>query len=138
LTGVGTLDLSGRSLSNAGAIRPGLSTGRLSVTGTLTQTETALLSIEIGGHAPGTEFDQLHVSDEAILGGTLDLRLVDGFVPEIGDRFTILTCGHRSGMFARVYGQIDAGRRFQVIYHPDRVDLLVVEDYPLYFPVVFR
>jgi hypothetical protein len=38
------------------------------------------------------------------LGGTLSVKLINGFVPVIGDSFTILTGSAVSGQFATVKG----------------------------------
>lgn len=62
---------------------------------------TALLSLEIGGRAPGS-FDQLVVSGSAQLGGTLQLSFLDGFVPQAGDSFALIVGGSISGSFAQV------------------------------------
>ncbi len=62
------------------------------------------LDIEIGGYTPGSEYDQLNHtlgSGVAELGGTLDVSLLNGFMPQAGDAFDILSAtGGISGMFA--------------------------------------
>ncbi len=55
------------------------------------------LEIELGGLTPGTHHDQINIGDEARLNGTLDLVLINGFVPTAGDSFTIMTFGSRAG-----------------------------------------
>ena len=85
--GVGTCDF----CDITGTDAPGLSTaavnrGSVSYNGTL--------EIEIGGTAAGGEFDQLnHILNLGIadLGGTLEVQLIDGFVPSAGDMFEIIT-----------------------------------------------
>ncbi len=91
LAGKGTLV---GQVINAGATSPGLSTGILAIDGGYVQRPGGTLSIELGGvdnsspfHA---QFDQLLVFGAATLGGTLDVSLVEGFIPAIGDTFPIL------------------------------------------------
>lgn len=48
------------------------------------------LFIELGGLVAGAEFDRLNIHGLAILDGTLDVTLIDGFIPEIGDSFGFL------------------------------------------------
>ncbi len=62
----------------------------------------ALLEMELGGVAPGSEHDQLNIGGTATLSGTLDIQMIDGFTPRVGDSFTILTFGERSGTFDAV------------------------------------
>jgi hypothetical protein len=62
---------------------------------------TGVLNIGIGGPTPGTEYDQLNItgttgaptpldSGQADLGGTLNITLVNGSVPSVGDTFQII------------------------------------------------
>ncbi|HEY3243815.1 MAG TPA: hypothetical protein VGM03_10730, partial [Phycisphaerae bacterium] len=91
------------TLGNAAAStvpRPG-APGTLTVTGAYTQT-AGKLAIELGGVSPGTGHDQLVVSGTATLRGTLELTLINGFTPTVGQQFTILTAGARTGTFASV------------------------------------
>ncbi|HEX9582062.1 MAG TPA: hypothetical protein VF970_13245, partial [Gemmatimonadales bacterium] len=104
LRGAGTLDISNTTFANSGNTNPGTSPGILSITGTFPQDDVAALNIEIGGTAPGntsTDHDQLGVSGDVTLAGTLNVTLLGGFTPSPGDRFVILTfTGTRTGTFA--------------------------------------
>ena len=76
------------NLTNAGGtVAPGDSPGTTVVAGDYDQLAGATLEIEIGGL---TEFDRLEVTGFATLEGTLDVMLIDGFVPEVGDNFGFL------------------------------------------------
>jgi hypothetical protein len=48
------------------------------------------LRIEIGGTVPGLEYDQLLVEGTAVLNGTVEIVLINGFVPADGDIFDII------------------------------------------------
>ena len=85
------------AVTNLGVVAPGLSAGRLSVTGTYSQAGS--LEIELGGTTPGSGHDVLAVSSNATLGGTLAVSLIDAFEPTIGNAFTVLTAWAVSGTF---------------------------------------
>jgi hypothetical protein len=101
----GVLDGSGdvfASVVNAGRVSPGgdLAAGLITIHGSYTQTSAGTLSIEIGGTNAGTDFDQLVVTGAATLDGTLNVSLINGFVPDPGTTFTIMTFASYSGAFA--------------------------------------
>ena len=101
--------------------------GKLTITGSYTQASAGDLNIDIGGLTVGTLYDQLKVSKTATLGGTLNLNLINTFVPKLGAVFTIMTYGSESGNFATVTGtQINLSEHFQVVYNPTSVQLDVV------------
>lgn len=100
VAGTGTVVASG-PLTNGGTWRPGVTTGTLTIESDY-PAEEGVLEVEIGGAAPGDEYDQLVVTGEATLGGTLRLLLLDDFVPQTGDRFTVLTAGEVTGAFATI------------------------------------
>lgn len=92
-------------ISNSGTtLAPGRgsSPGRTTIEGDYGQHPAATMEIEIGGATPGTQFDQVVVHTAASLGGTLDLRLINGFVPSPTQNFVILEAGTISGAFANV------------------------------------
>jgi len=89
--------------------------GILNITGNYTQTSTGTLNIEIGGVTAGSQFDRFNISGLATLGGTLNISLIGGFVPNAGDSFQIMTFGSRAGTFAAINGlDLGGGRSFQV------------------------
>jgi hypothetical protein len=107
LAGSGTVE---GSVTNSGTVSPGGdgSAGILTITGDYTQTATGVLNIDIGGLAAGTGYDQLQVSGEVALDGTLNVHLINGFSPQPGDSFRILTFSSQSGDFA-VENGLDLG-----------------------------
>lgn len=80
----------GNAQNPGGTVSPGTSVGTLTVDGTYNQHSSSTLEIELAGIDPG-EFDVLAVNGLAILDGFVDVSLVDGFMPEIGDMFEFLT-----------------------------------------------
>jgi hypothetical protein len=91
--------VAGTTLENAGRIDPGTSPGLLTLTGSIRQAPTGTVDVEIGGLGAGSDFDQLRISGAAALDGTLNLSLVGGFVPNIGESFDVVTFVSRMGVF---------------------------------------
>jgi hypothetical protein len=101
LAGSGTIQA---AVVNGGVTSPGGSPGALSL-GTnqnYQQVANGVLRIELGGHNPGTQYDQLVLGGNASLAGTLELSLINGFVPQPGDQFQVLTCGSQTGRFSQI------------------------------------
>ena len=89
------------SLLNAGTVSPGHSPGVVTVA-TYTQTPSGTLEIELGGATAGDgagHYDQLNVTGQAILDGTLSIQLIDGFKPVDGQSFTVMNFGSATGKF---------------------------------------
>ena len=99
LSGSGTVE---GSVINAGHINPGddVTTAILTITGDYTQTATGVLNIRIGGNDAGFGYDQLFIAGRATLDGTLNVSLVNPFVPMSGSTFQIMRFNSLSGMFA--------------------------------------
>ncbi|HWW19802.1 MAG TPA: hypothetical protein VNZ06_03270 [Steroidobacteraceae bacterium] len=125
---IGTGSVTGGLTSN-GNITPGTSTtktGILTDTGLYTQNSAGVLNISIGGTTAGSTFDVLN-SSTAKLGGTLNVREVNGFVPTIGSAFKILNFTSETGQFATVNGlSINGTEHFTITYEGTDVLLTVV------------
>jgi YD repeat-containing protein len=96
LTGSGTV---AGDVTSDGAVNPGSSPGGLLISGDYAQTSTGATNIEVGGSTPGSQYDQLLVSGSANLAGTLNVTLIGGFGPSVGQTFTVLTFGSHVGAF---------------------------------------
>jgi hypothetical protein len=83
--GVGSFD----NVVMNGDFTPGFSPGLWS-SGTVTYTTENRFEIELGGRRAGSEYDWVD-HRLAKLGGTLDVRLIDGFKPGLGDLFEVIT-----------------------------------------------
>ena len=111
------LGTNGTLVNNGTKIAPGDvgSSGTTKVVNTTGMTlASGSLAIDIGGTTPSTalqdasssgKHDQLNITGgNLILGGTLNVSLIDGFVPSVSDTFTILTNPAVSGTFTNVSG----------------------------------
>ena len=102
--GSGTLD---GNVRNSGAtFRPGGSgaTGTLNVAANYTQGPGGTLAIEVGGTGSG-QFDVLAIGGTPSLGGTLNVALLNGFLPAAGQAFRVLTSPGNPGTFPNITGQ---------------------------------
>jgi len=119
--GTGTID---GSLTSAGQLSPGSTTGALTVSGSYTQTTTGSLDVDLAGPA-ASQYSQLAVGGSASLDGALDVTVASGFIPTTGSTFPIVTASSVSGQFATASG-LDSGSKFtlETIYDPADVTLL--------------
>jgi len=86
-----------------------------------------VLDIDIGGTKSGAQFGLLNISGAASLNGTLNLGLINGFVPTLGSSFDIINFARYTGNFAVVNGTgINSTEHFQVVVNPTNVTLDVV------------
>ncbi|GEM_PF-3901780 len=104
LRGNGNLNVSGTSFTNNGTINPGASPGILTITGNLSQETSAVVNIEIGGLTAGTQFDQLNVTGNVALAGTLSVSLINNFIPAVGDSIQVIKYGSYDGGFSAIRG----------------------------------
>ncbi len=86
-------ELTAANFTNDSGWEPGTSPGILHYTGNYNPTANAALNVELGGLNVGSDYDQLAVSGNANLGGTLNISILNGFTPDAGDQFNIVSCG---------------------------------------------
>lgn len=124
-SGSGTIEA---NLTNAGTLSPGSSPGTITIDGDFTQESTGTLAIELGGTTSGTQYDQLVVTGEAVLDGTLDVSLYNEFSPSLGESFTILTYTSHTGSFDTLnLPTLGLGLAWKIAYESTAVTLTVVE-----------
>ena len=113
----------------SGQLGPGNSAGTLGVSGEIDLDPGSMVCIELGGPTSGLNgYDSINGlgSGVARLGGTLELMLIDGFVPTASDEFLILdNFASITGTFDNATGNMfDAGfGRFQIEYSSSSVRL---------------
>jgi hypothetical protein len=128
LSGSGTI---GADVQNAAEIDIGSTdaAGLITITGDYTQTSAGVLSLKIGGYNPGTDFDQLSISGTATLDGTINISLLNGFVPTDGDSFQILTFTAVNGDFATYNGlDLGGGLSFTPVYDSNSLTLVAMSN----------
>jgi len=78
----------------------GADTDEFYIDGDFTQSGSSMLRVRLGGTMPITDFDRVRLTGHATLGGTLQVLLVDGFTPSLGDVFRVMICsGVPTGQF---------------------------------------
>ena len=87
--------------------------GNATVSGNFSQTDTGVFGVELGGLVQANEFDVLNITGTARLEGTLEVELINGFVPDVGNMFQILTAGSVIGTFNPVVA-FDGANLFDV------------------------
>jgi RHS repeat-associated protein len=123
----GTMSASGGStftitgiLNNTGTAAA-LNGGTLTVLGSYSQAAMGALTIGFAGAASG-EFGIVNVSGAASLDGTLNITLVNGFGPAVGQQFQVMSYSGLTGDFAAING-LDVARvhLFEVMRNPTNV-----------------
>ena len=119
IAGSGTLDCAGTAFQNQGTVSPAVS-GGLSFVGTFMQVGMGRLQIGIGSNS----FSHLAINGNALLTGLLGVSLQDGYVPNPGSTFRVLTCSSRTGEFAALDGAVfSTNLALQPTYSAGAVDL---------------
>jgi hypothetical protein len=96
LTGYGNVS---NSVSNAGIIAPAAGGGVLRIVGDLMNTALGTVGFALGGTTAGVNHSRLQVTGRAALGGSMDVNLVGGFVPQTNDLFQVMSFGSRTDDF---------------------------------------
>jgi hypothetical protein len=133
------LQIQGGSLAGSGTVTgnvtmnghlaPGLSPGSLTITGTLAPTASSAFDVEIGGLTPATEHDRALLNSAVALTGTLNVSLVNGFLPADLNTFTIMTFPSATGTFPTVnFPPLPGGMVWQIFYNPTSIVLKTIND----------
>lgn len=150
LTTGGLLDIQGGVLNgngtimgdvrNGGVITPGFSPGTIGVQGNYTQTLSGTLKIEM--ELDGVPaLDQFTVDGHAILSGTLEVVITDGYEPAIGETFKVMTYTTHSGTFSTLNLPDLPNKDWMMAYEADGVYMTVLDVAPptyIYLPVVLK
>jgi hypothetical protein len=107
-----------------GVIAPGNGVGRLSIDGRLSTASGAEFEFELGGTTAGTGYDQLVITGDAALAGTLSVSLVNAFTPTIGAVFELMTYHAHGGEFATL--DLPGNYQWELTYGVDSLLLEVI------------
>jgi hypothetical protein len=72
-----------------GTYSPGLSPASVSLEN-MNLLSTSTLLVELAGTSPGSQYDVINLSGVGNLSGTLDVELLGGFIPQLGNSFDII------------------------------------------------
>jgi hypothetical protein len=106
------------NVTNAGTMMPGSPTGVFTINGDYTQTSTGSLVEEVGW-LNGNNASLLAVNGTADLDGTLELLLLSGYTPKVGDSFILMTFLQEFGSFNSITGlYLGNDEYLQLFYDP--------------------
>lgn len=108
------------TFDNFGTIAPGLPLGQLSWRGLYSSSVGSVLEIELGGDTPGETSDILSSVSRVELDGEIDVKLANGFTPEVGQTFRIMEYSTASGDFRAI--RSPAGFTFKTNYVNDMTE----------------
>ncbi len=129
LNGNGTIT-GGVFVASGGTIAPGLSPGALNIDGDLVLQTGSKLLVEIAGSTPG-QFDLINVTGTLVAGGTLEIQLINGFVPKEGDNFAFLLATNFVGTFDQIIAPtFDNGKTLHLDFGPNGVSAAVAVPTP--------
>jgi hypothetical protein len=125
LTGWGTV---ATDVTNSGCIRPSLGNDALTIQGHFEQTLGGRMEFELAGEDPGTNQSRLHITDSALLGGSLGVAWDDDYLPSPGTLFPVLTFGSAKGEFCCLdhFILLGQGRRLEPVYGASGLTLATV------------
>lgn len=137
----GTTNLfKGSGTVSPGLDLPGLMKGRLTIDGDFEGDEDSHFVFDLGGLAPGVSYDQLVVTGSMLFADTdgdddlptVQIRLCDGFVPMLGDRFEIVRFGSLDGESMLEFDGLELrpGLALRVEIDADSIDLIAVVPAP--------
>jgi hypothetical protein len=145
LENFGTLKGSGEirgSLVNSGTLSPGNSPGKFTIVGNYAANSGSIHQVEI---ASASLYDTISVvgdpstaapSGNVILNGALNVSLLNGYIPSLGDTFRVFSFTSSAGAFANAsFPALPAGLYWSIHYNPDNTSLAIVNTIPL--PLTF-
>jgi hypothetical protein len=128
--GIGTI--AGNIDLTSGLLSPGKvakNAGELTVDGAYAQSGAGAFDVDLGGTTPGTQYDVLNITSTASLGGTLNVDLISGFKPTVGEMFDIMNYSSETGTFTTVnLPKLTGGDTWSITYKA--TDLVLTVDGP--------
>jgi RHS repeat-associated protein len=123
VTDEATLTTSG-NLNNTGSLTIGVGS-TLTMNGNYTQGTSASLNIGIGNSPPGNEYGQLDITGSAVLAGSVNASIANGFTPTAGDSFPIVTYASETGGASVSFTGLTSGGQsvFQPVVGPTSIVL---------------
>lgn len=118
---------------NGGSIEPGASVGRMAITGILTNNSQGIVKMEVGGLTAATEHDQITVGGTGANGaasfdGKIEVDLINGFAPVVGDAATLMTYRFLSGRFQEADIPSLTGIRLRLQYLGTSLRLIALDE----------
>ena len=103
--------------------RPGNSPALVSFGGDVFYGAGSKLNVELGGTARGSQYDAVDVAGTVTLSGALNATTINGFVPTIGNSFTLLNAAGVTGKFTSATLPSLSGGQWGLSYNANSVVL---------------
>jgi cyclophilin family peptidyl-prolyl cis-trans isomerase len=122
-----------RPVLNHGTLTPGLALGVVGIAPTnspvsYSQYSDGTLSLQFAGTTADTQYDKLTTSTTSNIAGKLQISLINGFTPALGNSFTVLTAASIIGFFGTYdLPQLASGQAWRIDQSPTAITLTVVE-----------
>lgn len=101
-----------------------MTVGQLTFAGNFTQGASGSMTFDI---ASLSSYDKMNITGQARLNGMMTLDLLNGYVPQVGNLFEIMTFASESGTFSNVVGlPINGQEHFVLEYNSNNLTLDVV------------
>ncbi len=101
-----------------------MTVGQLTFAGNFTQGANGGMTFDI---ASLSSYDKMNITGQARLNGMMTLDLLNGYVPQVGNLFEIMTFASESGTFSNVVGlPINGQEHFVLEYNSNNLTLDVV------------
>nr|MBN2276555.1 T9SS type A sorting domain-containing protein [candidate division Zixibacteria bacterium] len=105
IQGNGSLNTYATTFTNDGRVSPGNSAGIINMqTNNFPIDVNGQVDIDLGGLTPITQHDILNITQNAVLGGVLNINLIYDFIPAVNDSFRVMTYNARIGDFLAILG----------------------------------
>jgi len=122
----GNIDLTGGLLSPGAATKKA---GELTVKGTYAQSGAGAFDVDLGGTKAGTQYDVLDITSTATLGGVLNVDLISGFKPTVGETFDVMDYTSETGTFTTLnLPKLTGGDTWSISYNA--TDAVLTVDAP--------
>ena len=123
--GNGTLNVANLSFVNNGSVIPGNFPGILNIVNDLPSAATAFFNFDLGGPIIGEFYNSLVVAQTANYNGTININLIDGYVPNVGQEFILSNIVTYTGSFLVENGlSINAWKEFELVYEATELKLI--------------
>lgn len=108
----------------------------MAVSNDYTALSSGRIHLELNGTSTN-QYSRLIVGGHAELAGRLIVALAEGFTPEIGDTFEVISADSVAGQFEHINNRVNGanGSQFLIHYHAGSVVLEAVEPIPLFAPI---
>jgi hypothetical protein len=135
VSGIGTYQGNVRFVTG---FAPGINGPAAVMLSSFTLSETATLSLEIGGVIPGTHHDRMNFTGIGALDGALNVTLISGFQPVEGNSFTLLNGGTLTGSFDLMnFPSLAPGLAWSYLQSGSAATLVVIPESSVALSVLF-